>query len=208
MLMNNYLAMKWIKESPTLPISDGLVLKIHEIVSSNTLEGDDASFCGKFRDDAVYIGKHQGVIHKKISETLNEVINLTTKHPRFLHGLIKGILLHYFVAYIHPFFDGNGRTARTLFYFKAIKNDLKFVELLSVSANLKEHGKRYEESFNLVEEHELDMTFFIDFCLDSLIIALAKVEQKVNYLIDISSLIEAESINSEPGVFTTTNGTK
>ena len=196
MLINNYSAMKWIKENSTLPVSHELILKIHEIVSRNTLEGDDANFCGKFRDNAVYVGKHQGIVHTKLEETLNEIINLTTNHPRFLHSLIKGVLLHYFIAYIHPFFDGNGRTARTLFYFKTIKNDLKFVELLSISANLKEHGKRYEKSFDLVQEHELDITFFIDFCLDSLITALEKVEQKVNYLIDISSLIEAESINS------------
>lgn len=196
MLINNYFAMKWIKENSTLPMSNGLVLKVHEIVSKNTLEGDDANFCGKFRDDAVYVGTHQGINHTKIEEALNEAIELTTNHPRFLHSLIKGILLHYFIAYIHPFFDGNGRTARTLFYFKAIKNDLKFVELLSVSANLKEHGKRYEKSFDLVKEHELDMTFFIDFCLDSLIAALDKVERKVSYLIEISSLIEKDRINS------------
>lgn len=196
MLINNYLAMKWIKDNSTLPVSNGLTLKIHEIVSRNTLEGDDANFCGKFRDDVVYVGNHQGVAHMKVEEALNEVIELTTNHQRFLHGLIKGILLHYFIAYIHPFFDGNGRTARTLFYFKSIKNDLKFVELLSVSANLKEHGKRYEKSFDLVKEHELDMTYFIDFCLDSLITALGKVEKKVNYLIEISSLIEKDGINS------------
>jgi Fic family protein len=196
MLINNYFAMKWIKENSTLSVSKSLVLKIHEIVSKNTLEGDDANFCGKLRDDAVYVGSHQGVTHSKLEDVLDEAINLVTGHPRFLHSLVKGIILHYFVAYIHPFFDGNGRTARTLFYFKAIKNDLKFVELLSVSANLKEHGKKYEKSFDLVKEHEFDMTFFIDFCLDSLMIALDKVEQKVNYLINISLLIEIDGINS------------
>ncbi len=194
MLVNNHLAMRWVKENSKLPVSHGLVLKIHEIVSKNTLQGDDISFCGKFRNDVVYVGNHQGTIHRKIKEALTEVIELTTNHPRFLHSLIKGILLHYFVAYIHPFFDGNGRTARTLFYFKAIKNDLKFVELLSISADLKEHGKRYKRSFDLVNEHELDITFFIDFCLDSLVTSLGKVEKKVNYLFDISLLIEKEGL--------------
>ncbi|MBN21744.1 MAG: hypothetical protein CL678_10710 [Bdellovibrionaceae bacterium] len=195
MLINNYFAMKWIKENSSLPVSSGVVLKIHEVVSKNTLEGDDANFCGKFRDDVVYVGPHQGILHEKIDAAINEMISLVTDHPRFLHGLIKGILLHYFIAYIHPFFDGNGRTARTLFYFKAIKNELKFVELLSVSANLKEYGKRYEKSFELVKEHELDMTYFIDFCLDSLITSVKKVEQKVNYLIEISNLIESDNLN-------------
>ncbi len=87
------------------PYINGLVLKIHEIVSKNILEGDDA-FC---------VGSHQGIALTKIQECLDEVINLTTNHPRFLHSLVRGILLHYFIAYIHPFFDGNGMTARTLF---------------------------------------------------------------------------------------------
>ena len=195
MLVNNYSAMRFIKENSAEPVSNGLILKIHEIVSRNTLEGDDANFCGKFRDDVVYVGGHEGIAHTKIEETLDEVIELIVSHPRFIHGLVRGILCHYFVAYIHPFFDGNGRAARTLFYFKMIKNDLKFVELLSISANLKKHGKRYEKSFELVKEHDLDMTFFIDFCLDSLIVALEKVENKVNYLMGFSSLQDSMKIN-------------
>ncbi len=195
MLINNYETMKWIKENTKHPITNALVLKIHETVSANTLEGDDVSFCGKFRNDSVYIGNHEGVLHTKIEESLKEAINLTTNNPRFLHALIKGILLHYFIAYIHPFFDGNGRTARTFFYVQAIKNNLKFVELLSISADLKEHGKRYEKSFDLVKEHEHDMTFFIDFCLDSLITAIAKVERKIDYLRSIADFIETEGLN-------------
>ena len=196
MLINSYNAMEWIKENSTLPLSNELVLKIHETISKNTLEGDDANFCGKFRDDAVYIGKHEGVAHEKIEDALNEAIDLTTNHPRFIHSLIKGILLHYFTAYIHPFFDGNGRTARTLFYFMAMKNRLKFVELLSVSADLKERGKKYEKSFDLVKNQEFDMTFFIDFCLDSLLVALEKVEKKIDYLMGISKLTDIEGFTS------------
>lgn len=195
MLINNYQAMRWIKKNDSQQVSKEVILKIHEIVSQNTLEGDDANFSGKFRDDKVYVGNHEGVEHTKIETVLDEVISLTTNNPRYLHGLIKGILLHYFTAYIHPFFDGNGRTARTLFYFKSMKNNLKFVELLSISANLKQHGKRYEKSFDLVKEHELDITFFIDFCLDSLLLSLKKVEQKVNFLITISELIKRDSLS-------------
>ncbi len=200
MLINNYLAMKWIKDNSKFSVTKELILTLHELVSKNTLEGDDANFCGKFRNDAVYVGDHtknvhEGIVHSKIEEALDEVIDKTMNHPRFIHGLIKGILLYYFVSYVHPFFDGNGRTARTLFYFKAMKSDLKFVELLSVSANLKDSGKRYERSFELVKEHDFDMTFFIDFCLDSLIKALSVVEKKVKYLVDIAMLMDSAKLS-------------
>lgn len=197
MLINNYEAMKWINENSFLPLNLEAILKIHNIVTQNTLDGDDAHFQGKFRNDTVHVGDHEGVKFTLIEDSLNEVLQLTTQHPRSIHPLLRGILLHYFTAYIHPFFDGNGRTARTLFYFKAIKNNLKFVELLSVSAALKEIGRKYEKSFDLVVEHELDMTYFIDFCLDSLILSLKQVKKKVEYLISLSNLKESHRLNSQ-----------
>ena len=196
MLLNNYKAMLWIQDNHRLPISNELILKVHEIVTKNTLEEQEASFCGRFRDNAVYVGSHEGILYTKINETLKEAINLITDHPRALHGLVRGILLHYFIAYIHPFFDGNGRTARTLFYLQAARSDLKFVELLSVSADLKKRGEKYEKSFKEVEQNDLDMTFFIDFCLDSLLKALERVEEKVNYLINIARLKDAKKLSS------------
>ena len=197
MLINNYRAMMWIKEHSTLPVSNELIQKIHQIITQNTLEGDDGNFCGKFRDNKVYIGEHEGVEHGKIEGALKEAIKLTTGHPRFIHSLIKSILLHYFISYIHPFFDGNGRTARTLFYFKAIKDELKFLEILSISASLKDHGKKYEKSFELVKDHDWDLTFLIDFSLDALIYALKEVEKKINYLIDISKLMKGLGLNKK-----------
>ena len=197
MLVNNYRAMQWIKKNTNFSLSNELILKIHEILSENTLQGDDQNFCGKFRNDTVYIGSHEGISHSKIEEALAETIELINDHPRFIHNIVRGILLHYFIAYIHPFFDGNGRTGRGLFYFKTMKHGSKFVELLSVSADLKEHGKKYEKAFDLVKDHELDVTYFIDFCLDSLITALNKVEKKIHYLLDISRLIELKRISTK-----------
>jgi Fic family protein len=189
MLLNNYLAMKWIKDNSASPVTNELILDVHNIVTNNTLEGDDVNFQGKFRNDKVFVGNHQGIDYNKIDEALNEAITVATKNKRYQHGLTKGILLHYFTAYIHPFFDGNGRTARTLFYFKCMKNHLKFVELLSISAHLKRgKGNAYERSFDLVVENDFDVTYFIDYCLDSLEVAIEKVEKKVEYLLNFGLL--------------------
>jgi Fic family protein len=188
MIVNNYNAMKWIKENSYKAISTDLIQDIHAIVTTNTLSGDDAAFSGKFRNDTVYIGNHVGIEYGKINEVLNETIKLCVDNKRYLHGLVKGILLHYFIAHVHPFFDGNGRTARTLFYFKSMKNDLKFVELLSVSAYLKNNGNRYEKAFDNVVNNQYDLTYFVDFCLDSLLTALKRVEDKIKYLFKISDI--------------------
>lgn len=188
MLLNNYNAMMWIKKNFNKPFSINLILEIHKTVVLNTLEGVEASFAGQFRNDTVFIGEHEGVSHKKIKPSLEEVIQLISDHPRFLHSLVKGILFHYFIAHIHPFFDGNGRTARTLFYLTAMKHDLKFVEILSISADLKKHGNRYDKAFDWVKKYQWDLTYFVDFCLDSLLTAIEQVKKKADFLIDIASL--------------------
>jgi len=197
MLVNNYRVLNWIKDNCEEDISIDSILKVHSIVTQNTLDGDDANFCGKFRNDKVFVGNnHEGIEYNKIIESINEALVLTTSNKRDLAPIVKGILLHYFIAYIHPFFDGNGRTARAFFYYKAIKNKLHFVELLSISAHLKEHGKRYEKSFELVTENDYDLTFFVDFCLDSLLNAIQKVQKKVDYLISLGDLKDYYKLNA------------
>lgn len=202
MLINNYEAMLWAGRNNQRSVTLDLIKEIHEIVTKNTLIDDDINYSGKFRDDKVYVTtgleiKHEGINYQKIDEALIEAINHTTKNTRYFPPLLKGIILHYFLAYIHPFFDSNGRTARTLFYFKAIKNNLKFVEILSLSAYLKNHGRQYEKSFEKVVSNEYDITYFIDFNLDSLRSALDKVSDKVDFLLKINLLKEPYNLSDQ-----------
>jgi len=195
MFVNNYKAMMWIKDNLDQETSEETILNIHGMVTKNTLDRDDENYAGRYRDDKVYIGDHEGVDYLLLPAVTNEVIQLITDNQRYIHPLIKGILAHYFIGYIHPFFDGNGRTARTLFYFEAMKNDLKFIELLSISAYLKQHGKRYERAFENAIEYELDLTYFIDFALDSLLQALETVQVKIKHLTKIWELKEPNGLS-------------
>ncbi len=79
---------------------------------------------------------------------------------------------------------------RALFYFMSIKSQLNYVELLSVSAYLRTHVKQYKKSFEKVKDNEYDLTYFIDFCLDSICFALKEVSRKVNYLLRMTDLKE------------------
>lgn len=196
MLLNNYKAMGFIKQHREKEITHAFIKEIHQIVTRNTLEGDDANDSGIFRDDRVYVRsasseiRHEGIDFNLIEAAIDEVVELTTRNQRYFPKVIRGVLLHCFIAYIHPFFDGNGRTARALFYFKAMKNNLQFVELLSLSAYLKNHSSQYEKSFDKVIENDLDITYFIDFNLDALLHAITAVDKKVDYLLRITALRE------------------
>jgi Fic family protein len=127
---------------------------------------------------------------------MDETLSLISNNPRYIHPLLKGILLHYFVGYIHPFFDGNGRAARAMFYFKSMKNELNYIQLLSVSAYLKEHGAQYEKAFQKVVQNDFDVTYFIDFCLESIHSALIVVSKKVEYLLKVNKLQKKSELSS------------
>lgn len=200
MILNNFLANNWINENKKLPLSKEIVLTLHEKICKNTLDEEDAPFLGKFRDDKVVVGNektHVGVDHGLITKSLDEAIEIITSERRYLHPLLKGIILHYFIAYIHPFFDGNGRTARTLFYFKCLKHDLNWVNFLSISASLKAPGKGYENSFKEVKNNDWDVTYFIIYCLKSLEKALEIVEGKVENLLKIPTIMNPFNLSKD-----------
>jgi len=196
MLLNNFNAMNWVHDHRDESVSTELILELHRIVTEHTMEGDDENFSGAFRNDRVFVGPHEGIQHSLIDQSIAEAISLTTQNPRYIHPLLRGILFHYFTAYIHPFFDGNGRTARALFYFNAMRDDLEYIQLLSVSAYLKEHGEQYEKSFEKVASNDLDMTYFVDFCLDSIHSSLLVVSKKVVYLLRVNKLRESAGLSA------------
>ena len=79
---------------------------------------------------------------------------------------MKGIVLHFALAYIHPFMDGNGRVSRSLFYWYLMRSGYASVEYLSISKVMKSHRGRYDNAYLLSETDGNDITYFINFNLD------------------------------------------
>ena len=65
------------------------------------------------------------------------------------------------IAWIHPFVDGNGRTARSLVYWYLLKKGYWLTEYLSISRIIYKNKKRYERIFLYTEADDKDMTYFI-----------------------------------------------
>lgn len=111
------------------PISIDLTLELHEELMKGLLTHG----VGKFRGGEVFVGhrtaqeivvKHNPPFHtaREIEKHLNEVFDWINTNEE-IHPLIRAAVLHHQFAYIHPFFDGNGRLARILTsYFLILKN--------------------------------------------------------------------------------------
>ena len=120
MILNNYLTMQRIGEIRDEPLTPALVFQIHRLVTDGTL--DDATATGRFRrdDEHVVVGDDYGEVYhepppaSQLEERLVLMCDFAngTTPGEFVHPAIRSIILHFWLAYDHPFLDGNGRTAR------------------------------------------------------------------------------------------------
>ena len=172
MIVNNYNAMRFIKEHSEDALTPDLIREIHSIISHGTL--DDKAYEGRFRDDNsiavrdVFSGEtyHDPPDFSRIPDLIQRMCDFANDDSVFVHPIVKGIVLHFTLAYIHPFMDGNGRVSRSLFYWYMIRNGYASVEYLSISKVMKSHRGKYDNSYLLSETDDNDITYFINFNLD------------------------------------------
>lgn len=178
MILNNYRAMQFVKANSSKDLTPEFIMSLHQTLTEGTL--DDASSEGRFRtdDDIAVRGKYEDVTYyvpicyKDIEEDIRGLCEFVNDDTVFIHPLIKGIILHFAMAYIHPFTDGNGRLSRSLFYWYALKSGYPLVEYLAISKVIKSHRQRYDLAFLRTETDEDDLTYFIQYNLEMILEAI------------------------------------
>lgn len=176
MIVNNYQTICFIVENKEKPLSEEMFKKVHALMTEKTLERSiDA---GRFRDNDEVVVENaitNEVVHippsyrdiPEFVESLCEFFN-EKESKVFIHPIIRGIIIHFMVSYIHPFADGNGRTARALFYWYMLRQGYWLTEYLSISRIIAKTKKSYEKVFLYTEADELDLGYFITYHLQVL----------------------------------------
>lgn len=174
MIFNNYLAMRKISSLKNEPLSKETILELHRIVTDKTL--DDSGAAGRLRrkNEVVrIISDRDDVLHSppsadQLDERMEAMCNFAngTRSKEFIHPVIRSIILHFWLAYDHPFVDGNGRTARALFYWSMLHNNYWLFEFVSISSILVNAPTKYYKAFLYTETDENDLTYFIMYNLD------------------------------------------
>jgi Fic family protein len=180
MIANNFRAMVFAQElAESHDLTVEAVLDLHRIVTENTL--DDPADAGRLQDDdakriAVWWHEEQKgtetLVHRpppvaELPQRLEQMVAFANgaTPDGFLHPVVRAIVLHYWLAYDHPFVDGNGRTARALFYWCMLRNGYWLAQYLSISSILKKAPSKYARSYLKVSSDDNDVTYFIDYQL-------------------------------------------
>ncbi len=176
MILNNYNTIRYLVDNREQAFSMDGLKSIHISIANRTL--DNAEDEGRIRtgnDVLVMDGITGEVAHtppdvmevEGLLEGLCDFANDESSDP-FVHPIVKGIIMHFMISFIHPFVDGNGRTARSIVYWYLLKNGYWMTEYLSISRVIYKSKKKYEKAFLYTEHDELDLTYFINYHLDSM----------------------------------------
>lgn len=173
MIVNNYRAMLHIREIAREPMSIERVLEIHRIITDGTLRDPDAAGRLQRADEprvAIHDARlHRDVFHPPPAEQLPARMRHLVEFAnapdivdgQFLHPVLRSILLHFQLAYDHPFADGNGRTARALFYWSMLHRGYWLAEFLSISRPILRRRHAYELAYQQVQSDPHDGTYFV-----------------------------------------------
>jgi Fic family protein len=169
MILNNFLTMKRISEIRNEPLTRNLILELHRMVTKGTLDNPDAE--GRFRraDENVDVGDDYGQIFHTPppADELDKRIEMMcafaneSSSENYIHPAIRSIILHFWLAYDQPFVDGNGRTARALFYWSMLRHGYWLFEFVSISQAILKAPIQYGRAFLLTETDDNDLTYFI-----------------------------------------------
>jgi Fic family protein len=169
MILNNYLAMQRIRELRDTVLSPEMVMEIQATLGRDALDKPDAA--GRLRrpDELVEVSDFQGTVFhtpppaEELPDRLKTMCQFANGESPdfFIHPVVRAIILHFWLAYDHPFVDGNGRTARALFYWAMLKNGFWLCEFISISQIILKAPAQYGMAFLHTETDDNDLTYFI-----------------------------------------------
>lgn len=183
MIANNYNTIQYIVEHKDEPLTEETLLHIHRLMTEKTMDNPEDT--GRFRtnDKVVVADMVEGDIiytppsFQEIPEFVESLCDFfNNDNPRtFIHPIIRGIIVHFMLAFMHPFADGNGRTARALFYWYMLKEKYWLTEYMSISRVIAKSKPSYEKSFRYVENDGNDIGYFVAYNLRALDISFQQL---------------------------------
>lgn len=186
MVLNGFRTIQKIVRMKDKKISPEIILELQKEITHETLKESDV---GKWRDNnEIVVGdplEAEKIYHtppdfKKIPKLMEELCNfINDDNHDFIHPIIKAIFLHFLLGYIHPFNDGNGRTARAIFYWYVLSRGYWLFEFMTISRVILRSKTKYGLAYLYTESDNNDLTYFINYNLCAIEEALHDMQKHI-----------------------------
>jgi len=207
MILNNYRAMEFMREGIGNRLTPEAILELQRILTEGTLENPDAA--GRLQRPgeervAVYDRNDGELLYEpppaeQLEERMAALCAFANDEGEngFVHPVVRAILLHFWIGYDHPFEDGNGRTARALFYWYMRTHGYWLVEYLSISNILRNAPAQYTRSYLYTETDSRDTTYFLIYQLEVIRRAVEELhvylERKTREVREVEELVQGST---------------
>lgn len=173
MIANNYRAMLSIESNyKNSKLDMSMFFKLHELLTKNTMnkkdigrlriDADEIAIIDEETGEANHVPPKEAFLGKELARLI-EYANDTLNDEFSVHPIIKAIIIHFWVAYLHPFTDGNGRIARALFYWYLFRHNYGLFSYLPLSTIIRKSPAQYRRAYAYTEQDDNDLTYFIDY---------------------------------------------
>lgn len=155
---------------PSNKINEETIYQLYQMVIGAFLPKEDQLLPGqRYRHDHVYIVgdklEHTGLPWNKLAGYMEQLVAFIQQDSS-INDLWKAALIHFYLAYLHPYFDGNGRMARLLHLWYLVQQGYSSALFVPLSKYIERSRKKYYDAFSLVEQNArisgvLDVTPFL-----------------------------------------------
>jgi Fic family protein len=190
MIVNNYISLRAIEdEYQKTEMSMDILLELHSLITKDTKDDEDESPRMRIKNETIkVVDKATGEIYHEapkisfVEKELEKLIRFSNNElgESFIHPVIKAIIIHFWIGYLHPFTDGNGRLARIVFYWYLIKNGYWAFMYLPISKMIKKSPQQYAMAYVYSEQDDNDLTYFIDYNLKKIKLALDDFKEYID----------------------------
>lgn len=155
------------------------IRKIYDEITVDGVKEEDLPDGKFFRKEEAYVYTsniqeiHRGITSSSGTEeyiilVMNNLLNFLNNDLK-CNELVKNAIFHYYFGYIHPFYDGNGRTARFISSIY-LKEDYTWLTALSLSQGSNDNRSLYLKAFNSTNQVSMqgELNLFVDSFLEVL----------------------------------------
>lgn len=194
MILNNFQTIQFIdqREIREKNLDLELLFEIHAKIVDKIEDRESKYRLRKDSDNIVVsglIGGKEYTTHippkeKELKRELKKLFRFVNNQneDEWVHPVIKAIMIHFWIGYLHPFCDGNGRLARTIFYWYLLKQGYWGFKYIPISRVIKESPNKYAMAYIYTEQINSDLTYFIDYNLRKISQAIDDFEKYIEKL--------------------------
>ena len=142
---------------PANQITEDSIHRLYEMAIGAYLPEEDRLLPGNFyRHDSVYVVgakvEHAGLPWQELPAYMGELVAFIHEDSE-INDLLKAALIHFYIAYLHPYFDGNGRMARLVHLWYLVQQGYSSALFVPLSEYINKSRKGYYDAYTLVEEN-------------------------------------------------------